>query len=167
MLTAVMAVMSQIQFPLPSGVPVTMQTFAMALAGYILGWKYGITSTAVYILLGAVGVPVFAGFSGGLGFTVSPAGGYIWGFLPMVALCGLGYEKRNGPALIGLSVAGLACCHILGVIQLSVVTGLGPWAAFLAGSAPYLVKDLVSMAAAYAVAKAVRKALASAGAQLA
>ena len=64
MLAAVMAVMSQIQFPLPSGVPVTMQTFAMALAGYILGWRYGLASTVVYILLGAVGVPVFAGFSG-------------------------------------------------------------------------------------------------------
>ena len=164
MLVAVMAVMSQIQFPLPSGVPVTMQTFAMALAGYILGWRYGLASTVVYILLGAVGVPVFAGFSGGLGFTVSPAGGYIWGFLPM---CGLGYEKRSMPALIGLSVAGLACCHILGVIQLSIVTGLNAWGAFLTGSAPYLVKDLVSLAAAYAVAKAVRKALTSAGAQMA
>ena len=157
MLAAVMAVMSQIQFPLPSGVPVTMQTFAMALAGYILGWRYGLASTAVYILLGAAGVPVFAGFSGGLSFTVSPAGGYIWGFLPMVALCGLGYEKRNIPMLIGLSVAGLACCHILGVIQLSIVTGLEP----------YLIKDLVSMAAAYVAAKAVRKALSSAGAQMA
>lgn len=167
MLAAVMAVMSQIQFPLPSGVPVTMQTFAMALAGYILGWRYGLASTVVYILLGAVGVPVFAGFSGGLGFTVSSAGGYIWGFLPMVALCGLGYEKRSMPALIGLSVAGLACCHILGVIQLSIVTGLNAWGAFLTGSAPYLVKDLVSLAAAYAVAKAVRKALTSAGAQMA
>ena len=85
----------------------------------------------------------------------------------MVALCGLGYEKRNMPALIGLSVAGLACCHILGVIQLSIVTGLGAWAAFLAGSAPYLVKDLVSLVAAFAVAKAVRRALAGAGAQMA
>ena len=167
MLAAVMAVMSQIQFPLPSGVPVTMQTFAMALAGYILGWRYGLASTVVYILLGAVGVPVFAGFSGGLGFTVSPAGGYIWGFLPMVALCGLGYEKRSMPALIGLSVAGLACCHILGVIQLSIETGLNACGAFLAGSEPSLVKDLVSLAAAYAVAKAVRKALTSAGAQMA
>ena len=80
MLAAVMAVMSQIQFPLPSGVPVTMQTFAMALAGYILGWRYGLASTVVYILLGAVGVPVFAGFSGGLGFTVSRSGllSYPW-----------------------------------------------------------------------------------------
>ena len=85
----------------------------------------------------------------------------------MVALCGLGYEKRNMAALIGLSVAGLACCHILGVIQLSIVTGLGAWAAFLAGSAPYLVKDLVSLVAAFAVAKAVRRALAGAGAQMA
>lgn len=167
MLAAVMAVMSQIQVPLPSGVPVTMQTFAMALAGYVLGWKYGLASTAIYILLGAVGVPVFAGFSGGLSFAVSPAGGYIWGFLPMVALCGLGYEKRNIPALVSLSVAGLAACHILGVIQLGIVTGLGPLAAFMAGSAPYLVKDLVSLAAAYVVAKVIRRALSGAGVQMA
>lgn len=167
MLAAVMAVMSQIQVPLPSGVPVTMQTFAMALAGYVLGWKYGLASTAIYILLGAVGVPVFAGFSGGLSFAVSPAGGYIWGFLPMVALCGLGYEKRNIPALVSLSVAGLAACHILGVIQLGIVTGLGLLAAFMAGSAPYLVKDLVSLAAAYVVAKVIRRALSGAGVQMA
>ena len=133
----------------------------------MLGWKYGLASTAIYILLGAVGVPVFAGFSGGLSFAVSPAGGYIWGFLPMVALCGLGYEKRNIPALVCLSVAGLAACHILGVIQLGIVTGLGPLAAFMAGSAPYLVKDLVSLAAAYVVAKVIRRALSGAGVQMA
>ena len=108
MMTAVIAVMSQIQFPLPSGVPVTMQTFAIALAAYVLGWKYGLISTIVYILVGAVGVPVFAGFSGGVSFAVSPAGGYIWGFLPMAALCGLGMESRGRLRLCLLSFLGLA-----------------------------------------------------------
>lgn len=167
MLAAVMAVMSQIQFPLPSGVPVTMQTFAMALAGYVLGWRYGLASTAVYILLGAVGVPVFAGFSGGLSFTTSPAGGYIWGFLPMVALCGLGYEKKNYVYLAVLSLLGLASCHLLGVIQFSLVTGMGAKEAFLVASVPYLVKDVVSLVGAYIVAKAVRAGLRSAGVQTA
>jgi biotin transport system substrate-specific component len=167
MMAAVMAVMSQIQFPLPSGVPVTMQTFAMALAGYVLGWQYGLASTAVYILLGAVGVPVFAGFSGGISFATSAAGGYIWGFLPMVALCGLGYQKKQYPWLVVLSLLGLACCHILGVLQFSVVTGMGLLQAALVGSVPYLIKDVVSLVGAYIVAKAIRTGLATAGARLA
>lgn len=167
MLAAVMAVMSQIQFPLPSGVPVTMQTFAMALAGYILGWRYGLASTAVYILLGAVGVPVFAGFSGGPGFATGPTGGYIWGFLPMVALCGLGYEKKNYLYLAVFSFLGLASCHLLGVIQFSLVAGMGGKEAFLLASAPYLIKDVVSLAGAYIVARAVRAGLNSAGMQTA
>lgn len=163
MMTAVIAVMSQIQFPLPSGVPVTMQTFAVALAAYVLGWKYGTASIAVYILLGAVGVPVFSGFSGGLSFAVRPSGGYIWGFLPMAFFCGLGMKTANKIRLGGLSLLGLFCCHLLGCIQLAIVTGLTPLAAFMAGSAPYLLKDIVSMLAAYAVARAVRKALSASG----
>ena len=92
MLVAVMAVMSQIQFPLPSGVPVTMQTFAMALAGYILGWRYGLASTVVYILLGAVGVPVFAGFSA-LYFKESFKWNHLVGFLCLVAAVFFVFKK--------------------------------------------------------------------------
>ena len=62
MLAAVIAVCSIISFPLPSGVPVTLQTFATALAGFVLGWKYAPIAVAVYLAIGAVGVPVFAGF---------------------------------------------------------------------------------------------------------
>lgn len=87
---AVLAVLSQISFPLPSGIPVTLQTFAVALCGYALGCKRGTLAVLVYIVLGAVGLPVFANFSGGFGSLVGLAGGYIYGFLPMAALCGLG-----------------------------------------------------------------------------
>ena len=64
-MTAIIAVLSQITIPLPTHVPVTLQTFAVALAGYFLGWKGGAVSALVYGLLGAIGVPVFAGWSGG------------------------------------------------------------------------------------------------------
>ncbi len=64
---AVLAVLSQISIPLPSGIPVTLQTFAVALCGYALGWKRGLLATAVYVALGLVGLPVFSGFSGGVG----------------------------------------------------------------------------------------------------
>ena len=74
---AVLAVLSQISFPLPSGIPVTLQTFAVALCGYALGCKRGTLAVLVYIVLGAVGLPVFANFSGGFGSLVGLAGGYI------------------------------------------------------------------------------------------
>ncbi len=65
--TALIAVLAQISIPLPGGVPLTLQTFAVPLAGLVLGSKRGTIATAVYVLLGAVGVPVFAGFSVGRG----------------------------------------------------------------------------------------------------
>ena len=69
-MTAIIAVLSQITIPLPTHVPVTLQTFAVALAGYFLGWKGGAVSALVYGLLGAIGVPVFAGWSGGFSVIV-------------------------------------------------------------------------------------------------
>lgn len=80
---AVLAVLSQISFPLPSGIPVTLQTFAVALCGYALGCKRGTLAVLVYIVLGTVGLPVFANFSGGFGSLGRSRGGYIYGFLPM------------------------------------------------------------------------------------
>ena len=64
MMTAVLAVLSIVTIPLPTGVPVTLQTFAMAFCGYVLGWKLGGASSALYLILGAIGVPVYAGMSG-------------------------------------------------------------------------------------------------------
>ncbi len=162
MFAAVLAVLSQISFPLPSGVPVTLQTFAVALAGFVLGWKYGLACTAVYILLGAVGVPVFAGFSGGVSVLVGMTGGFIWGFLFMAAACGFAYS-RNDAARIILPLAGLAVCHLLGVIQFMAVMGAGFGASFAMVSVPYLVKDVVSVALAYLAARAVRRGLHAAG----
>ena len=71
MMAAILAVLSQISIPLPSGVPITMQTFAVALAGFTLGIWQGSASVLIYLLLGLIGVPVFAGFSGGPGSFVS------------------------------------------------------------------------------------------------
>ena len=62
MFAAFLAVMSQVSLPMPTGVPITVQVFAVALVGVILGWKRGVLAVLVYILIGAVGVPVFANF---------------------------------------------------------------------------------------------------------
>lgn len=163
MFAAVLAVLSQIQIPMPSGVPVTLQTFAVALTGFVLGWKFGSGSVAVYICLGAVGLPVFAGLKGGIGALAGATGGFIWGFLVMAAACGAAYCKKGAIRII-LPAAGLAVCHLLGVFQFMAVMGREFPESFLLVSAPYLVKDIVSVAAAYFVAGAIRRGLNAAGA---
>ena len=92
MCTAIIAVLSQISFPLPSGVPVTLQTFAIALTGFLLGWNSGLFSTLTYLILGMIGVPVFANFKGGAAIIFQKTGGFLIGFLFMTLLCGLGIE---------------------------------------------------------------------------
>lgn len=153
---AISAILSQISIPLPGGVPVTLQTFAVALCGYYLGWKKGLTAILVYILLGAAGVPVFANFSGGIGSIAGPSGGFIYGFLFMAALCGLPLKQK--PLKIVSGCIGLLICHLCGVVQFSLVMGNGFTESFLLASAPFLIKDIVSIVAAFFSAMVISKA---------
>lgn len=159
MLAAVISVMSQISLPLPSGVPVTLQTMGVAMAGYILGKKWGTVSVGVYILLGAAGMPVFSGFKSGISSIVGVTGGFIWGFLPMAFLCGTGgsLKGKNGFAAVLTGLIGLAVCHLCGVLQWMAIKGGGLLSGFLTVSAPYLVKDVLSVAAACFAAELIVK----------
>jgi len=159
MFTAVLSVLSILTIPMPSGVPVTLQTFAMALCGYVLGAKKGTASTLLYILLGTVGVPVFAGMTGGPSWLVGYTGGFFWGFIFMTLLCGIGMKQKNMAVRVILGLAGLAICHLLGVIQFAIVASTPFAASFVTVSVPYLLKDIISVAGAYLVALPVRKAL--------
>lgn len=148
---AMLAVLSQIAFPLPSGIPVTLQTFAVALCGFALGSKPGVLSVSVYLLLGAVGIPVFAGFQGGVGIVFGVTGGFLIGFLPMAALCGT--QK------VSAGLLGLAICHALGVAQFSIVASVPIAQAFVTASLPFLIKDIASVALAPLVARVIRRGL--------
>lgn len=161
MFVAVLAVLSQLSIPMPSGVPATLQTFAVALTAYVLDWKMGLAAVAVYILLGAVGAPVYANFGSGLGVLFGPAGGFLWGFLFMTLLLGLGAAQKNKALLILCSVSGLLLCHLPGVLQFMAVMDRGFLESALLASVPYLVKDALSVIAAYLAASAVRRALAA------
>ena len=117
MFAAVLTVISQISLPMPSGVPVTIQVFGVALVGVVLGWRLGTCATLVYVMLGAVGLPVFSSFRGGLGCLAGPAGGYIWAWPVMTLLCGitpavsdkrLQFVIRTALALLGLAVVETA-----------------------------------------------------------
>ena len=158
-MAALLIVLSQISIPLPTGIPVTLQTLAVALCGYVLGPVLGTLSVGVYLALGAVGLPVFAGFNGGLGSFVGMTGGYLWAFLPMAFLCGLGARQGGKAWALLLGALGLAVCHLCGAFQFAAVMSLSPWQAFLTASAPYLIKDALSLVLAYGAAEALLYAL--------
>lgn len=156
---ALLAVLSQISIPLPTGIPVTLQTFAVALCGFALGPGLGAAAVGVYLALGAVGIPVFAGFSGGIGSFVGMTGGYLWAFLPMAFLCGLGARQKNRALALTVGFLGLVVCHLCGSFQFALVSAVSPWNAFLLASAPYLLKDAASLVVAYLVAAAILRSL--------
>ncbi len=128
---------------IPTAVPFTMQTFAVLLAGAVLGGKGALLSVLVYIALGAFGLPVFSGGKGGLGTLLGPTGGYIIGFLPCAYTSGKLCERtKKRPVATAFSMAlGLLCDYIWGAlwyfavylkgqnILLSVATGILPFIA--------------------------------------
>ena len=155
------AIIAQIAIPLPSGIPLTLQTMAVAFAGYLLGAKYGTLSVGVYIALGAVGAPVFSGLSGGFHKFLSPTGGFIWGFLLLSLSCGMAeikkWSKKERLASVLAGILGVLLCHTCGIIQFASVTATNPVTAFIICSLPYLLKDIVCVSAAYFLSQTVKK----------
>lgn len=161
--TAMLSVMSQISVPLPGGVPVSLQTFAVCLCGYFLGKKSGVISILVYIALGICGVPVFSGFSGGIQRMLGGTGGFIVGFIFLALFCAFGVrsgnKKNNAAIAILFGCAGIAVCHLLGVLWFAHVTGNSLFSSFLAASAGFIVKDILSCAVAYMIYCAAQKSI--------
>ena len=87
--------LAQISIPLPGGVPITLQTFGVALVGYLYGARASFQILLAYLLLGVCGLPVFSGLSGGLTHLIGPTGGFLWGFFPLAGLCCAEKEKRR------------------------------------------------------------------------
>ena len=107
-MTAVMAaVIAAISpFAIPVGpISITLCTLALYFSPYVLGWKRAALATLVYILLGMVGVPVFSKFQAGLGVLIGPTGGYILGYIPMVAVGGV--NETNFRRFLELGCAGV------------------------------------------------------------
>ncbi len=146
--TAIISVCSQIAIPLPSDIAFTLQTFAVALCGYTLGFKWGIASVLSYIALGVAGLPVFTLFRGGVHLLFSSTGGFIIGFVPLVIACGLASLKSKG-LNISIGLLGLIICHALGVTVFSFVFKTGFIPSFAAASLPYILKDIACVVAAF------------------
>ncbi len=157
---AVAVVTSLLSIPMPNGVAITLQTFGMAFIGYVLG-PGGVWSVLIWMLLGAVGLPVFAGFKGGIQTILSFTGGFIIGFLFLAGLSGLGAKTKKWLPAIVLGLAGLAITHLLGIVHYMRLTGLSFAPAALVMSVPYLPKDIISVILAWLIGRAVRRRLPS------
>ena len=161
---ALMAVCSWIS--LPTAVPFTLQTFALFLTLGVLGGRLGALAVGVYLLLGAVGLPVFAGFSGGLGALLGATGGYLLGFL-LTALTVWGAERlwgRSAPVFLASCLAGLGLCYLFGTVWFAAVYASASGAVGLAAVlgwcvAPFVLPDLAKLALALALRRRLSAAL--------
>lgn len=163
---ALMAVCAWIVIPIPN-IPFTLQVFAIFAALCTLGGKKGTISIVVYILLGAVGAPVFAGFKGGLGVLTGMTGGYIVGFLFSGFVFWLAtalMKKKNFFVLLLSCILGLAACYAFGTawfMKVYVQQGktISLAAALMACVVPYIVPDVVKILLAISVSKAAGKVM--------
>ena len=143
------AVCAWLSIPIPP-VAFTLQTFALFLTLGVLGGKWGSVSILLYLLLGAVGLPVFSGFRGGAAAFLDPTGGFLWGFLA-AALVYWALEKLGAlPAM----VASLLVCYACGCLWFSFYAGnAGFRAAVLTCVVPYLIPDGIKLWLAYTVSR--------------
>ncbi|MBW2095646.1 MAG: biotin transporter BioY [Deltaproteobacteria bacterium] len=143
--------------PVPP-VPITLQTLFLYLAGALLGGRLALLSQVVYLILGIIGLPVFAGGKAGLGVLFGPTGGYLIGFLPAAYIVGKWNEMLKAPSfsMVLLSmIAGTIPIYVLGVLQLCFVAKLGVGKAVSVGMLPFLIGDGIKIVVATLLAQRV------------
>ena len=144
----------------PFAVPFTMQTFALALLLLLLGGKRTLLCVLLYLAVGAIGVPVFAGFMGGIGIFASFSGGFLVGFVAMAGIFAC-VEKQGRRAKIALacSFLGLYAVACIWCALLCVIWGtpMKATAVFSLCVLPYLLPDLLKVCLAFVLAKQLKK----------
>lgn len=164
LLCALCAVLSQIQIPLPP-VPASLSLLAVHLCGALLGRRWGAAAIGCYVALGAVGLPVYAGFAGGISVLFGPTGGFLFGYILCAWIVGLltrrpGFARR---ALMPAMAAGTLACYLCGTAWFMLTTG-----ATLAGSLsacvlPFIPGDLFKIFLAAVLCRRLEKPLRGAG----
>lgn len=153
--TALITVCAFISFPVFS-VPVTLQTFGVFCASAVLGTKRGTSAVGAYILLGAVGLPVFHGFQGGIGILFGSTGGFIWGFLPAAAVIGAVSKRHSADfkALLPTMLSANIILYAVGCVWYAFLYGGGVSGVLMTCVVPFLVPDVLkAVAAAYVASK--------------
>lgn len=164
---AIIAVCSWVTVPI-GPVPFTLQMFGIPLIIALLSPLEAISAVYLFVIIGAVGVPLFSGFKGGIGVLMGPTGGFLIGYLFGVVLAALFLYVVRGKAksLIAkvtcATIAGLiftTCAYTVGCLQYSLVAGIGVDQAFLVSCAPFIIPDVVKIVVAAICAQPIKKAI--------
>ncbi|HUL30862.1 MAG TPA: biotin transporter BioY, partial [Thermodesulfobacteriota bacterium] len=142
-------------------VPIILSTFFVILSGLLLGSRWGLISMAIYLLVGAMGIPVFAGGKGGFAYFLGPTGGYLFGYLLSAWMTGLISERSTRRFFwdVAAVVIGSLILYGCGVLWLKAVTRMSWPKTLLAGVIPFLIGDAIKAAAAVILARSVRPML--------
>ena len=164
-MTAIICVLSPISIPIPvSPVPISLATFAVMLAGCLLGARRGSICVILYLLIGICGIPVFSAYGAGIGKVLGPTGGYLIGYIPLVILTGLAFSRFSNPVFQGLfTVAATAVLYLLGTAWLALSAHLTFPQALMMGVIPYIPGDLVKIIIVVLVGPVIRDRLLKAG----
>lgn len=157
---ALTCILAPISIPLAAGVPISLATFAVMLSGVLLGARLGAVSQLIYVLLAAVGLPVLAGWTGGIGIITGMTGGYIVGYILLAFLTGLIYQPFSRSTNMGVRIGfmslgmiiGTAALYTLGTAWFMFITGMTLQESLAACVLPFLPGDFCKMFAVIVVA---------------
>lgn len=165
LMAAVMCILGPLSIPLAGGVPIALNGFAIFLTAYLLGCKKATISFVVYLIIGAVGLPVFSNYGAGFAKLVGPTGGYLVGYIFMAAIAGAFAENKNNSILIAVigMVIGSVTDMAFGTAWYMISGGVPFMKALMACVVPFLPGNAVKIAAAAIVGVQVEKRLVKAG----
>ena len=158
--TAVIVACAQLPpIPLPGGVPITLQSWAIALGGLLLGPKNGALAALAYVLLGAVGAPVFAGLTGGMSVILRHTGGFILSFPLVALLAGLGARKGKAGWVFAGLIAGTLVNWLVGMVYFSWVLSTTLFYAFSMAVLPFIPTAVLRIILLPVISKGIKTAL--------
>ena len=163
LMAALLCVLAPITVPV-GPIPLSLATFAVYMAGAVLGAKRGIAAVALYLLIGMTGIPVFSGFTGGIQRLAGVTGGDLIGYLPCAWITGLGVKRgETAPArrwrLPAMMALGTLALYALGTAWFMIQSGNTLAASLSMCVLPFLPGDAVKIAAVSFLAWPVRKAM--------
>jgi biotin transport system substrate-specific component len=160
LMAALTAVGAYIHVPI-GPVPIVLSTLFVILSGLLLGSRWGLASMGLYLLVGAIGIPVFAGGKGGFAHFFGPTGGYLFGFLFASWITGFISERSRGLLILDILAVtiGSLVIYALGVPWLKMVTQMSWPKALMVGVVPFLIGDAVKASVAIILARAIRPVL--------
>ena len=146
LMTAVICILAPVSIPV-GPVPISLATLAILIAVYVLGMKRALAAVVLYLLIGLAGVPVFSGYSAGPAKLAGPTGGYLIGYIPMVAIAGLIVDRYYKNRIISTAgmIAATAVLYLIGTAWLACSANMSFAAALMAGVIPFIPLDMVKI----------------------